>query len=183
MKCPVCRKIALEHEEIDVGLNADVCTECRGRWISMQNYESWIESRGAGAPEIHGDEEDMNIPEFELARLCPKCSRILVKFKVGRSIAFKIDRCSNCAGVWLDADEWETLRRRNLHDDLTQIFTDHWQEEVSREETRKTLKGIYRSKFGEDDYKKISEFKSWMDNEDKRNEILSYLKDKNPLQF
>jgi Zn-finger nucleic acid-binding protein len=183
MKCPVCKQEIMELEEIDVGLDAEVCKKCHGKWISFSHYESWIERRGSSHPEIHVDDDDMKIPEFELARLCPKCSRILVKYKVGRNTAFQIDRCSNCAGVWLDADEWEALKNRNLHDDLQRIFTDHWQEGVSREETRKTLRGIYRSKFGESDYTKITEFKSWLDDQEKRSEILSYLRDKNPLQF
>lgn len=113
----------------------------------------------------------------------PKCRRILVKYKVGRNIPFKIDRCGNCAGVWLDENEWETLKSRNLHDEINKIFTDHWQEKIKQEETREALRTIYEQKFGLEDYKKIRAFKTWINSHEKSGEILAYIRDKNPLQF
>ena len=134
-------------------------------------------------PEISRGESKMTIPEFELARLCPRDGRILIKYDVGHEIPFKIDRCGNCAGVWLDENEWEILKKCNLHDELNRVFTDYWQEEISREETKKTLEKMYREKFGADDYEKVREFKKWADENGKRSEILAYLDDENPLQF
>ncbi len=159
MKCPVCSK-TLESNEIENGLNALVCSECRGKWISFDSYETWLKNHTYNAHESSVRSRDMTIPEFEIARLCPRCRRILVKYKVGKNIPFRIDRCTNCAGVWLDEDEWEILKSRNLHDDLSNIFTDHWQAEVAREETRATLDQIYESKFGSADYERMKEFKS-----------------------
>jgi Zn-finger nucleic acid-binding protein len=184
MNCPVCKYDSLKTEEIEPNLYAEVCAECRGKWVSSANYEKWLEHHGAILPEIPSDgDSEMDIPEFELARLCPVDRRILIKYKVGRSLSFKIDRCSNCAGVWLDDTEWLALKERNLHDELNKIFTDHWQEEVKREETRKTLNAIYKEKFGEDDYRKIRDFKTWAENHEKSGEIMAFLRDKNPLQF
>ena len=184
MKCPVCKEENFETKEIDPNLFGKVCKKCEGKWISSENYDRWLEHLGATLPELPpSGETDLTIPEFELARLCPKCRRILVKYKVGRGTSFKIDRCGNCAGVWLEADEWKTLKSRNLHDELNKIFTDHWQEEVNREETRKTLEKIYKEKFGEADYGKIKDFKSWVNAHEKSGEIIAYIRDKNPLQF
>ncbi len=183
MKCPACNKNDLETREIEPNLWARVCGECKGKWISNNNYQKWLKIRGEILPEIPSAEPNITIPEFELARLCPKCRRILVKYKVGRNIPFKIDRCGNCAGVWLDQDEWETLRSRNLHDELNKIFTNHWQEEVKREETRNALRSIYEQKFGKEDYEKIRMFKSWVNEHEKSGEILAYIRDKNPLQY
>lgn len=184
MNCPVCKTSNFETREIEPNLMVEVCKKCNGRWISRENYDVWLEHRDAILPEISFDEDpNMTIPEFELARLCPKCRRILVKYKVGRNLPFNIDRCGNCAGVWLDHNEWETLKSRNLHDELNRVFMDHWQEEVKRENTRKTLKSIYEEKFGTEDYSKIREFKKWVDSHEKGGEILAYIRDKNPLQF
>ena len=184
MNCPVCKYDSLKTQEIEPNLFAEVCEKCLGKWISSQNYEKWLEVHDDILPELPATENvNMTIPEFELARLCPNCRRILVKYKVGRSLAFKIDRCGSCAGVWLDEKEWETLKSRNLHDEINKIFTDHWQEEVKREETRQTLEAIYKEKFGEDDYLKIKDFKTWMEQHEKGGEILAFLRDKNPLQF
>ncbi len=184
MKCPVCKYESLETNEIEPDLFADDCTKCNGKWISSDNYENWLEKQTAILPEIPlRADSDMTIPEFELARICPNDKRILIKYKVGRDLPFTIDRCGNCAGVWLDDTEWSSLKERNLHDEMNKMFTDHWQEEVKREETRKALDGIYQEKFGADDYMKIKDFKSWVENHEKSGEIMAYLKDKNPLQF
>lgn len=184
MNCPNCKNAYLQAQEIEDNLPAQVCDNCDGKWISHENYESWLKFHGEILPEIPaGEESGMTIPHFQLARLCPKCKRILIKYKVGHNIPFQIDRCGDCAGVWLDQNEWETLKSRNLHDELNKIFTDHWQEQVSREETRRKLETIYQEKFGADDYRQIRDFKSWIDTHDKRSEILAYLDDPNPLQF
>lgn len=184
MRCPVCNEENFETKEIEQDLFAEVCSRCQGRWISSKNYDRWLENHGKTVPESSPLEGNgLTIPEFKLARLCPRCRRILVKYKIGRNIPFKIDRCGNCAGVWLDQNEWDTLKSRNLHDEINKIFTDHWQEEVEREETRKTLERIYRDKFGEGDYAKIKDFKSWVNAHEKGGEIIAYIRDKNPLQF
>jgi Zn-finger nucleic acid-binding protein len=184
MNCPVCKADSLNTREIEPNLFAEVCRNCNGKWISSDNYEKWLNQLGETLPELPVTEDSgMTIPEFELARLCPKDRRILIKYKVGRNLPFKIDRCSNCAGVWLDDKEWIALKERNLHDELNKVFTDHWQEEVKKEETRKTLEGIYRDKFGVEDYTKIKDFKIWIEKHEKGGEILAFLRDKNPLQF
>ncbi len=184
MNCPGCKKTDFELAELEPDLVVDVCRNCRGKWIAYANYERWLKIHGDTLPELSSVEDpDMTIPRFELAKLCPGCRRMLIKYKVGRDLPFKIDRCSNCAGVWLEENEWEILKSRNLHDELNKIFTDHWQEDVKREETRKALERIYEEKFGADDYAKIRAFKEWAESHEKRDEILAYIRDKNPLQF
>ena len=183
MRCPRCGTRELEPKEIDVGLHAQVCADCNGKWIEFASYERWLKRIESAPLEPDSDLSGLTIPEFELARMCPRCRRILIKYKVGSSVPFKVDRCSSCAGIWLDENEWEVLRSRNLHDDLHKIFTDHWQGEVSREETRSALEAIYEKKFGPDDYAKILDFKKWVDEHDKAHEIISFIRDKNPLQF
>lgn len=184
MNCPVCKYNSLKITEIEPNLFSEVCEKCSGKWISSKNYHNWLESKGEILPEIPAEHDsERTIPQFELARLCPVDRRILIKYKIGHNIPFTIDRCGNCAGVWLDKDEWETLKSRNLHDELNIVFTDPWQEQVQRDEMRKNLGKIYEDKFGADDYRKIRDFKIWLDSHEKQGEILAYLKDPNPLQL
>lgn len=185
MKCPVCKRENLETREIEPHLFAETCANCGGRWISSDNYEQWLKHHGEILPEIPsaGPDDELSIPEFELARLCPKDGRILIKYKVGRSIPFNLDRCGNCGGIWLDANEWEVLKSRNLHDEMNRIFTDKWQGEIHNDQLSRNLESIYREKFGPDNYEKIKDFKSWIDQHDKQAEILAYLRDPNPLQL
>ena len=115
MNCPICKYDGLKTTEIEANLFAEVCAKCAGKWISSKNYYSWLESHGSNLPEIPADRDaEMTIPQFELARLCPADRRILIKYKVGHNIPFTVDRCGNCAGIWLDKNEWETLKSRNL---------------------------------------------------------------------
>ena len=69
-------------------------------------------------------------------------------------------------------------QENEIHDEELQI-----QKITQKEDTRKTLQKIYRDKFGENDYYKIKEFKTWIENHEKGGEIMAFLKDKNPLQF
>jgi hypothetical protein len=52
---------------------------------------------------------------------CPKCGAQLVQLKF-REV--EIDKCSNCAGIWLDAGELEriTTDERNFLGGLKRIF-------------------------------------------------------------
>jgi Zn-finger nucleic acid-binding protein len=182
MNCPNCKTNELYPKEIEPYLLALVCENCLGRLITSNDYDSWLKSN-QHLPENPTKKLKITIPEFELVRLCPNCRRILIKYKVGQNVPFQIDRCSTCAGIWLDKGEWETLKSRNLHDDLNQIFTDHWQEEVKRGETRTHLAKMYEEKFGKEDYARIVKFKDWMQKHEKEDEIITYLRDPNPLQF
>lgn len=182
MNCPVCKTEELFRKEIEPILIASACQKCKGRWLSHNDYESWLKSH-ENIPELPSRKIKMTIPEFELVRLCPECRRILVKYRVGHNIPFSLDRCGTCAGVWLEKDEWEILKRRNLHDDLQKIFTDHWQEEVKKGETRARLAAMYEQKFGKEDYARICKFKDWIEAHEKEDEIIAYLRDPNPLQF
>jgi Zn-finger nucleic acid-binding protein len=182
MNCPVCKTTELNKREIEPNLSAMACENCRGRWISLKDYEIWLKLH-ENLPDVLPKKLKINVPEFEHVRLCPECRRILVKYRVGQNIPFSIDRCGTCAGAWLEKNEWEVLKRRNLHDDLQKIFTDHWQEEVKKGDTRNQLAKMYETKFGKDDYAKILRFKDWMENHEKEDEIIAYLRDPNPLQF
>ena len=59
------------------------------------------------------EERERKLKEEERARLkelhwmrCPKCGRELVEVEY-RGV--KIDKCTNCAGIWLDAGEMDQL--------------------------------------------------------------------------
>ncbi len=51
------------------------------------------------------EEERTRLKELHWMR-CPKCGRELIELEY-RGV--KIDKCTNCAGIWLDAGELEQL--------------------------------------------------------------------------
>ncbi|MDH3493402.1 MAG: zf-TFIIB domain-containing protein [Acidobacteriota bacterium] len=183
MKCPACTNTELEFRDIDVGLGAGVCSNCKGRWVSLESYHAWLEfADHRPATEV---EENMTEPvtKYDKARICPRCRRILTKYKIAVESPLKIDRCSNCAGAWLDAADWAALKSMKFHAALDRIFTDHWQNSISREETRQTLTAIYKRKFGPENFERVREFKKWVFDQENHEELLSYIRDRNPLQL
>jgi len=182
MKCPACKMYDIIPTELETNLMAFACLQCSGSWIRDQDYRTWRTTRGEDLPEKPASNgTEIQIANIEVARLCPDCRRILIKYKVGRDVNFTVDRCGGCGGVWLDKDEWHTLKERNLHDNLYDFFTEGWQSDVRREEARKNMELIYKLRFGEEAYEKIKHFKEWLDKQSKRNEVLAYLSDTNPL--
>lgn len=182
MKCPVCKMHDLTITELEENLIAHNCAQCGGEWLRDSQYKEWRAKHGVDLPEKHVSERDtIKMADVELARLCPDCRRILVKYKVGRDINFTLDRCGGCGGVWFDKDEWNTLKERNLHDNLYEFFTEPWQSEVRREEERRNMEFIFKSKFGEEDFKRLKDFKQWMDKHEMKNEILAFVNDPNPF--
>ena len=50
-----------------------------------------------------------------------------------------IQLCQGCKGLWLGRNEWEALKKRNLHDDLNLMVTAFWQKEAQRELRKKRM--------------------------------------------
>jgi len=50
---------------------------------------------------------------------CPRCNGILIETKIED---VKIDRCSSCMGVWLDAGELEQLTKRESGGWLSRLW-------------------------------------------------------------
>jgi hypothetical protein len=77
--------------------------------------------------------------------------------------------------MWLDKNEWESLKSRNLHDDINLMFSDNWQTKVRAEEHEKALDEIIRGQLGASDYEEIRRIKSWIHQHPKSNELYAYL--------
>ena len=182
MKCPLCKTIALQTITLEEHLKAENCQKCQGSWISSERYWQWLDIHGdilpEKIPEIHFDTKDS-----QQAKLCPECNRILVKYKVGHGVNFFLDHCSNCNGVWFDKNEWESLKERNLHDEVHYIFTKSWQKQILKEEIESNLDTLYRNKFGVEDYLNLRKFKQWLDKHPQRLALLAYLNDENPYEL
>jgi Zn-finger nucleic acid-binding protein len=104
----------------------------------------------------------------------------MTKYLVGRGLEFSVDHCAGCKGIWLDRNEWEALRKRNLHDDLHSMFTSFWQAEAHRQARKKRMEQIYIDRFGDNDYSEIKRIRLWLETKTNREELLAFLTDKNP---
>jgi Zn-finger nucleic acid-binding protein len=180
MNCPVCKTAELNSIELEEDLSSFQCPSCLGNWIKGATYWNWLEAHGSNSPErVHN--ENLSLAEPGLPIDCPECRFRMAKYLVGRGMGFTIDHCHGCKGIWLDGNEWEALKKRNLHDDLNLMFTSFWQNEAQRLERKKKLEQIYVERFGEDDYAEIKRIRFWLEGKVNREELLAYLIDKDPF--
>lgn len=181
MKCPVCKTADLASSSLDNSLTSRHCDNCGGNWIQSFEYWKWREQNKDNLPENILDPHDLpaNAPDPKTgalrAKFCPECSGILIRYKVGHGTSFAIDQCGHCGGVWFDKDEWESLKVRNLHDDVYTIFTAPWQSKVRTQESIRAQEEIYRKKFGEEGFDEIKRMKEWIEEHPRKQEIIAYL--------
>ena len=176
MHCPVCKNYSLAADEPEEGLAAQSCSHCQGRWIASFQYWKWKDASGKSLPEKPADPSgELPVQDNKKAKLCPECGHFLRQYPVGHAMAFGLDRCGNCGGVWFDQNEWETLKSRNLHDDVHKIFSQIWQSQVRNEEYQQAMTAFYLKKFGEADYQKVLEIKEWIANHPHQAELRAFL--------
>jgi len=181
MNCPRCETPTLFDKKIEDSLRVRKCKNCEGYWLPSSEYCKWKETQEEQPIEDPGEVE-FDINDTKKATICPDCGHILIKYKIGYDVSFRVDHCNSCNGVWLDKNEWEALRAKNLHIEIRRIFTAEWQRHVRQEKARAYLESLYSKRFG-DDYEKIKRFKSWLDEDVRRPFILAYLSDRDPYKI
>jgi Zn-finger nucleic acid-binding protein len=182
LKCPVDKNVELLRTELERKLSSFSCYECEGQWIRGKEYWTWLEEHGPNLAERLEEKETLSLAEPGVPVDCPECRFRMVKYLVGRGLDFTVDHCDGCKGIWLDRNEWEALKKRNLHDDLHAILTSFWQAGAKREQRKKRLQQIYVDRFGEEDYEEIKRIRHWLDTKTNRVELIAYLTDKDPYE-
>jgi Zn-finger nucleic acid-binding protein len=107
-------------------------------------------------------------------RRCPDCGYLLTRYALGHGLAFSLDRCGRCNGVWFDKAEWKALESRGLHDNLREIFNPSWQSAVRAEERERRAAARLTEHLGSD-ATPVREFAEWVATHPRRNEILAYV--------
>lgn len=180
LNCPVDKDAELLRTELEPNLSSFSCCECEGHWIRGKEYWPWVERHRTQYAERLHEDESLTLAEPAIPIDCPECRFRMIKYLVGRGLPFTVDHCTGCKGIWLDRNEWEALKKRNLHDDLHGIFTEFWQAGAKREQRKKKFQQIYVDRFGEEDYKKIRRIRHWLDTKTNREELIAYLTDRDP---
>lgn len=181
MNCPSCKTPVLRPRQLEENLEAFNCPQCNGHWIQGLEYWKWLELHGENLPERENAEGEIVVSETKEIKNCPECKRFMVKYLVGHGVAFSLDQCSACKGLWFDTNEWEALVGRNLHDDIHAVMTAPWQAEAVKQQTRRRLEQIYTAKYGAEDYAEIKRIRRWLDAHPRKYELLAYLTDADPL--
>jgi Zn-finger nucleic acid-binding protein len=172
MKCPRCKTPDLVPTMIEEYLAAMGCTECQGSLVSLLYYRHWAETQKPddAPPAVVTPPRDTTT-----ALTCPKCSRVMTKYRLAGSVENRLDVCSTCDEAWLDAGEWELLEQLKLSHKMPAIFTDSWQRRIREEKTEETRLAILKRMIGEAGAAKVEEFRAWLRGQKQKSTILTYL--------
>ena len=107
--------------------------------------------------------------------LCPECRKLLARFRVGHGLSFFIDHCAGCGGIWLDANEWEALKRTHLEDRIHRIFSAAWQAQILRDQQRQATEHRLIANIGQADFGELQRMTQWIEAHAHCNEIMAYL--------
>jgi Zn-finger nucleic acid-binding protein len=176
MNCPLDGAV-LQRVRLDVALPAFQCSSCAGHWLRFGDYLGWREQQTGNVAEATAS-EPATAPEPREGggvRRCPDCTSLLTRYRIGHGVPFSLDQCERCNGIWLDADEWEALRERGLHDDLNRVFGPGWQHAVRTEEERQRTDAQFARQLGEPAFERTKEFARWVADHEHCSEILAYL--------
>jgi Zn-finger nucleic acid-binding protein len=175
LTCPVCPDIGLRPAQLDDGLPSQSCPKCTGHLLTHEAYFAWRERGGTDLPERLAPPDEPQLNNAKKAKRCPACGRIMRMARVGHGVQTSIDRCGTCGSFWLDANEWQVLKGRNLHDDLHFIHSDAWQADVSRAEREEMRLRLLREKVGNADFAEIVRVRDWLASNPRRVELITYL--------
>src|SRR4030095_9942753 len=104
MKCPRCKVSALEPTMIEQYLPAMGCNTCHGSLVSLLYYRHWAETQNVPSerPPLPSAVETVDTTK---AIMCPKCSRLMTKYKLTGGVKNRVDVCATCDEAWLDGGE------------------------------------------------------------------------------
>ena len=175
MKCPHCQSADLKPTMIEEYLPSMGCDSCHGSLVSLLYYRHWAETQKPASEETAKPVAAVETTETLKAIMCPKCARLMTKYKLAGGVANRVDVCASCDEAWLDGGEWELLEVLQLSTKMPAIFTEAWQRRIRRQLTEETRRSILTRLIGADGTVKVEEFKAWLAGSEHKSQILTYL--------
>jgi Zn-finger nucleic acid-binding protein len=176
MKCPRCKTPDLKPTLIEEYLPAMGCESCHGSLVSLLYYRHWAETQKLAAPaDTAAEAGPVATSDTIGAVICPKCARVMAKYKLTGTVANRVDVCSTCDEAWLDQGEWELLEALQLSRELPAILTEAWQRRIRREQSEGTRRDILTRMIGEEGTSRVEEFRAWLARNQHKSHVLAYL--------
>ena len=183
MKCPLCKVDSLTPITLINGLAAQQCQKCAGIWVASLSYFAWLKAQKTAFPDqALQPGEALPGTEPPQAKICPDCGHLLRRYKIWPNIAFYLDHCVNCNGIWFDREEWQVIEKHNLHDNLNVFFTQVWQHHLQALEQHAAIEQIYLGKLGAEDYQEIRRVREWIWQHPQRGMLLAFLQADDPFK-
>ena len=176
MKCPRCKTQDLKPAIIEEHLPALGCPGCEGSLVSLVYYRHWAETQKPPA-EAGVDDITLSIETSDTtnAIMCPKCSRVMMKYKLTGTISNRLDVCALCEEAWLDRGEWQLLQALQLSHVMPTIFTETWQRRIRHELIEDRRLSLLVQMIGEPGVARVDEFRTWLIDNEHKLDIVAYL--------
>lgn len=177
MKSPVDPTTTMIQREIEPGLIAYTCPKSGGIWIDHQHYWNWLlKQPGFPKPiESIDDLPEIDTDEQSKPLISPESGRLMIKYRVGHGLKFRIDHDATSGGFWLDQGEYELIRERNLHDELHLICSPEYQLELDRLDTKAIMDQRIESLLGTERCTLIRKLASLLDDPQTQSVAIAYL--------
>ena len=175
MKCPHCQTSDLKPTMIEEYLPAMGCGTCHGSLVSLLYYRHWAETQNSKPRDNTRKAEELATTETVKAIMCPKCTRLMTKYKLTGGVANRVDVCATCDEAWLDGGEWELLEALQLSLNMPAIFTDAWQRRIRYELSEETRRSVLTRLIGDDGTARVEAFREWIADNEHKSHILTII--------
>jgi len=115
------------------GVAIDTCPDCGGEWLDRDEVGAITHAREVRfsteeIAQVKGVDAVTMTAEDDLERdlMCPSCNVPLKPFNFASTSGVILDKCPQCAGVWLDKDELEHV----------QILVEEWAKKLGEDQAR-----------------------------------------------
>jgi Zn-finger nucleic acid-binding protein len=160
---------------IEEYLPAMSCESCEGSLVSLLYYRHWAETQKPASANAPGASALAETSDTTKALVCPKCARIMAKYKVTGAVANRLDVCGLCDEAWLDRGEWELLEALQLSHKMPAIFTESWQRRIRHEQSEETRRAVLRRWIGDAAAERVEAFRVWLNQQRHKPEVMAYL--------
>lgn len=153
---------------------------CGGAWLNFDDHLAWVNTASAhrsAKPSETPEPVASEAADEGRAKRCPRCGRLLTRYRVSADHEFRLDRCASCAGIWFDAGEWELMKRVTPLARLQHLFNDTSQQRLAAELRRRQHEDRCRLILGEAAFGRVIEFRAWMRTQPHAATILALLDD------
>ncbi|MBV1910913.1 MAG: zf-TFIIB domain-containing protein [Kangiellaceae bacterium] len=183
MQCPKCHSGALQPTKLEHGLSAMGCNTCEGALVALLYYRDWVERTPLDLQQPQDDQESSTplqaligtTEETNSAMSCPKCTRLMLKFRISGESDNKLDLCSFCDEAWLDKGEWQLLKMLELNRKMPLVFSEQWQTKLRKQATQDARDNRLLQYVTETELAKAKEFKQWVSEHPNKERLLFYV--------
>lgn len=180
MNCTSCKKGVLRPSFIEGQFRAHTCSSCGGNWILIEDFVSWKERNSDYEFSKDIKMEETELSDSKKAIICPASGTIMRKFRISSKNEHKVDYSSIVGGIWLDKGEWELLKSEGLAGCLNTVVTQNWQRDIRKNNAKQNFSEIYAAKFGEENYSKIQDLRTWLSSQENKSDLRAYLLAEDP---